>query len=78
MCSSRLDTASISVFDAVVCKLRHNYCFQKLMEYYLFFFFQSPEIYPLSACSFGWWLMAGAGLFGEKSTADWLLMADLF
>jgi hypothetical protein len=48
------------------------------MEYYLFFFFQSPEIYPLSACSFGWWLMAGAGLFGEKSTADWLLMADLF
>jgi hypothetical protein len=31
-----------------------------------------------SACSVGWWLMAGAGLFWEKSTAGWLLMADLF
>jgi hypothetical protein len=31
-----------------------------------------------SACSFGWWLMAGADLFGEKSTADWLLVAGLF
>jgi hypothetical protein len=30
------------------------------------------------ACSFGWWLMAGAGLFSEKSTADWLLVAGLF
>jgi hypothetical protein len=24
------------------------------------------------ACSVGWWLMAGAGLFWEKSTAGWL------
>jgi hypothetical protein len=24
-----------------------------------------------SACSVGWWLMAGAGLFWEKSTASW-------
>jgi hypothetical protein len=32
----------------------------------------------LAACSFGWWLMAGAGLFWEKSTAGWLLVADLF
>jgi hypothetical protein len=32
----------------------------------------------LAACSFGWWLMAGAGLFLEKSTAGWLLVADLF
>jgi hypothetical protein len=31
-----------------------------------------------AACSFGWWLMAGAGLFREKSTADWLLVASLF
>jgi hypothetical protein len=31
-----------------------------------------------AACSFGWWLMAGANLFWEKSTAGWLLMADLF
>jgi hypothetical protein len=30
------------------------------------------------ACSFGWWLMAGADLFGEKSTVGWLLVADLF
>jgi hypothetical protein len=28
-------------------------------------------------CSFGWWLMAGAGLFGEKSSAAWLLVAGL-
>jgi hypothetical protein len=27
-----------------------------------------------SACSFGWWLMAGAGLFWEKSTDGWLLV----
>jgi hypothetical protein len=32
----------------------------------------------LAACSFGWWLMAGAGLFREKSTASWLLVAGLF
>jgi hypothetical protein len=25
-----------------------------------------------TACSVGWWLMAGAGLFCEKSTAGWL------
>jgi hypothetical protein len=30
-----------------------------------------------TACSFGWWLMAGAGLFWEKSTAGWLLVAGL-
>jgi hypothetical protein len=30
-----------------------------------------------SACSFGWWLMAGAGLFWEKSTVGWLLMTGL-
>jgi hypothetical protein len=30
------------------------------------------------AYSVGWWLMAGAGLFWEKSTAGWLLVADLF
>jgi hypothetical protein len=29
----------------------------------------------LAACSFDWWLMAGAGLFWEKRTADWLLVA---
>jgi hypothetical protein len=32
----------------------------------------------LSACSFGWWLMAGADLFWEKITVGWLLMAGLF
>jgi hypothetical protein len=32
----------------------------------------------LAACSVGWWLMAGAGLFWEKSTAGWLLVAGLF
>jgi hypothetical protein len=31
-----------------------------------------------TACSFGWWLMAGASLFWEKSTAGWLLVAGLF
>jgi hypothetical protein len=36
------------------------------------------SLLPVSACSFGWWLMAGADLFGEKSTAGWLLVADLF
>jgi hypothetical protein len=30
------------------------------------------------ACSCGWWLMAGADLFLEKSTAGWLLVAGLF
>jgi hypothetical protein len=30
------------------------------------------------ACSVGWWLMAGAGLFWENSTAGWLLVAGLF
>jgi hypothetical protein len=30
------------------------------------------------ACSFGWWLMAGADLFREKSTIGWLLMAGVF
>jgi hypothetical protein len=33
---------------------------------------------PITACSFGWWLMAGAGLFWEKSTVGWLLLAGLF
>jgi hypothetical protein len=32
----------------------------------------------VTACSFGWWLMAGAGLFREKITAGWLLVAGLF
>jgi hypothetical protein len=32
----------------------------------------------LPACSVGWWPMAGAGLFREKSTAGWLLVAGLF
>jgi hypothetical protein len=31
-----------------------------------------------TACSVGWWLMAGAGLFWEKSTAGWLRVAVLF
>jgi hypothetical protein len=31
-----------------------------------------------SVCSFGWWLMAGASLFREKSTAGWLLVVGLF
>jgi hypothetical protein len=26
-----------------------------------------PPLHIISACSFGWWLMAGAGLFWEKS-----------
>jgi hypothetical protein len=30
-----------------------------------------------TACSVGWWLMAGAGSFWEESTAGWLLMAGL-
>jgi hypothetical protein len=34
--------------------------------------------HSLRAYSFGWWLMAGADLFWEKSTADWLLVAGLF
>jgi hypothetical protein len=29
-----------------------------------------------TACSFGWWLMAGADLFWEKSTAGLLLVAS--
>jgi hypothetical protein len=32
----------------------------------------------LTHCSFGWWLMADADLFWEKSTAGWLLVAGLF
>jgi hypothetical protein len=31
-----------------------------------------------AACSDGWWLMAGASLFWEKSTVDLLLLAGLF
>jgi hypothetical protein len=34
--------------------------------------------HKLTACSFGWWLMAGADLLWEKSTAGWLLVAGLF
>jgi hypothetical protein len=34
--------------------------------------------YRLSACSFGWWLVAGAGLFREKNTAGWLPVTDLY
>jgi hypothetical protein len=37
-----------------------------------------PCDFNLAACSFGWWLMAGAGLFSEKSTIGWLLVACLF
>jgi hypothetical protein len=39
------------------------------LSYFFFSFFISPLLYPLpcpcthAACSFGWWLMAGAGLF---------------
>jgi hypothetical protein len=29
------------------------------------------------ACSFGWWLVADADLFREKSTAGWLVVAGL-
>jgi hypothetical protein len=36
------------------------------------------QLHRHAACSFGWWLMAGAGLFCEKSTVGWLLVADLF
>jgi hypothetical protein len=31
-----------------------------------------------AACSFGWWLMAGVGLFGEKNIVGWLLVTGLF
>jgi hypothetical protein len=31
-----------------------------------------------AACSVGWWLMTDAGLFWEKSTAGWLLVAGSF
>jgi hypothetical protein len=30
----------------------------------------------LWACSFGWWLMAGADLYWEKSTTGWLLVCS--
>jgi hypothetical protein len=30
-----------------------------------------------SVCLVGWWLMVGTGLFWDKSTAGWLLMAGL-
>jgi hypothetical protein len=29
------------------------------------------------ACSVGWWLMAGAGLFWEKSTAGWFWLVAI-
>jgi hypothetical protein len=29
----------------------------------------------LAACLFGWWLMAGAGLFREKNTVGWWLIS---
>jgi hypothetical protein len=32
----------------------------------------------ISAIGLFVWLVAGAGLFREKSTVDWLLVADLF
>jgi hypothetical protein len=32
----------------------------------------------VSARSFGWWLVVGAGLFREKTIAGSLLVADLF
>jgi hypothetical protein len=33
---------------------------------------QAQDYMTSTACSVGWWLMAGAGLFWEKSTAGWL------
>jgi hypothetical protein len=39
--------------------------------------FNNHVVTSPGACSFGWWLMAGAGLFWEKSTASWLLVVDL-
>jgi hypothetical protein len=45
------------------------------------FFVRKNSVRPeesLRNCSFGWWLMAGTGLFWEKNTAGWLLMAALF
>jgi hypothetical protein len=33
---------------------------------------------PSSRLSVGWWLMAGADFFWEKSTAGWLLVAGSF
>jgi hypothetical protein len=55
-------------------------CKSKLLNLLIISRVTSGRIYPLwiSACSFGWWLMAGAGLFWEKSIAGWLLVADLF
>jgi hypothetical protein len=32
----------------------------------------SLQLIQLTTCSFGWWLTAGADLFSEKSTVDWL------
>jgi hypothetical protein len=49
-----------------------DYCFNSESHHDLF---DCCKCYR-SACSFGWWLMAG--LFREKSTAGWLLVADLF
>jgi hypothetical protein len=32
----------------------------------------------LSVCSFGWWPMAGAGLFWKKSTGDWFVLREKY
>jgi hypothetical protein len=31
-----------------------------------------------AACSFGWWLMAGADLFSEKRTAGWFVQREKY
>jgi hypothetical protein len=35
--------------------------------------------YPsFPACLFGWWMMAGADLFGDKSTGGWFVLREKY
>jgi hypothetical protein len=51
MCSSHLVAASISLFDAAVCKLSDNHSFQSYNGILVLFFLKSPEKFILLAMS---------------------------
>jgi hypothetical protein len=53
------------------------FIFGPLLRVFLHDVAWTPRVRKQTACSFGWWLVAGAGLFGEKSIAGWLLVAGL-
>jgi hypothetical protein len=78
---SKLHKNMIVVFGIFWCAKRNEnfFCyFPRQHTQNIWFALLVSTSCKVKASSFGWWLMAGAGLFWEKSTAVWLLVADLF